>query len=1124
MPSLPTPMVINNQIQSKPQSTLSEVKNASNHYNHLTPLKQNASNLMSHSMPRSSQPYPHSQGRMRANMSPVPINTNQYQQMPNPNGIQHLQYTHGSHSQHSHPSLYVTQMDGTHVPHSPLPHYHPNYNPNDNLPTPQGFYGNAHRSPHSATSPAPGMHFNSQQNSYMNRNHLPQEHMSSSVPSFPEAHSLVVNLMLSDSLLNLFKDHNFESCSLCVCNMNIKGSDIGVYLPEQLVPGGCDEAQYRCTCGFSAVVNRHRSNFAGLFYEDEVDITGLVYDPCDGLKKKNLAAIESSISDDNSKENKENSVEYFDQSIIDLIITQTTNVLSSCSVLSKAFHYDIIKDRLNCHLFSCENLGLNNKVIETNKFRNQSILSFRDGSQISFSALLTAKISSDNMQNKHLIPQNYSSDRNRNPLHEWSFRTTKFPVNNQEVIRLLRQLQPLMQESVQRKKTKMWEVTYTVSGPLTWRQFHRLAGRGTEDQCEPQPIPSLLVGYDKDCVALSPFALKYWEKLSLEPYSLNRDIAYVVVSPENDYILSHVKAFFKELSTTYETLRLGRHCPISKVLRDGILRVGTRTAKKLADEPIDEWFNQIGDGNVANKLKLYAQACRYHLAPHLSTQTLDKSLFESNTSKQSNDSTNGISNNSTGIGGLNPTNCKQSNSPMPNTDPNNDKVNDENQNESSVQYSSQSQQSNQRDEEQEEDPYKQPAIVIYMIEPFTFGSVDKDLYRLSSIGLLRCYTQIIRYLPENLKNSIHLQLISLDSLLNNGRDPTGSSRMDQLKELSLSVFSQCRQQLVQQSTVKSLTGFGPAAMFELFLKSKDPSTMSRIYTPPFILAPLKDKQTELGEMFGDRRERSQILYCCYCLTEDQRWLLASVTNDKGDLLETTSINIEIPNRTRRRKASVRRFGLNKLMRFVQTVMSESVTPWRLVIGRLGRIGHGELKDWAILLSKKSLLRFSRELREMCSQCSYLGPLDQPAIFSACLISLEADTALRVFPDHYTPDERFSSSCNTCSLSTPEDASCTHILVFPTSATTQSSHGSFSIDPLGALGANIGEDDILQALDEAVDDDINVNDIFTWTESSPQSPGQGHGDLSHPDSPGNRQGGFGGSGSIKVIQFNLILFY
>lgn len=38
---------------------------------------------------------------------------------------------------------------------------------------------------------------------------------------------------------------------------------------------------------------------------------------------------------------------------------------------------------------------------------------------------------------------------------------------------------------------------------------------GTEDQCEPQPIPSLLVGYDKDWLALSPFSIKYWVNLPL---------------------------------------------------------------------------------------------------------------------------------------------------------------------------------------------------------------------------------------------------------------------------------------------------------------------------------------------------------------------------------------------------------------------------------------------------------------------------------------------------------------------------------------------------------------------------------------------------------------------------------
>lgn len=141
-------------------------------------------------------------------------------------------------------------------------------------------------------------------------------------------------------------------------------------------------------------------------------------------------------------------------------------------------------------------------------------------------------------------------------------------------------------------------------------------------------------------------------------------------------------------------------------------------------------------------------------------------------------------------------------------------------------------------------------------------------------------------------------------------------------------------------------------------------------------------------------------------------------------------------RTRRKKACVRKYALRKLLDFIVEILSKCLYSWRLVINRLGRLGHGELRDWASLLSRKSLLRYSRQLRELCHQCAVLGPPDSPAILSACLVSLEPDSALRVMADQYTPDDRFSSSCNSCDLSTPEDASCTHILVFPTSATTQ----------------------------------------------------------------------------------------
>ena len=136
---------------------------------------------------------------------------------------------------------------------------------------------------------------------------------------------------------------------------------------------------------------------------------------------------------------------------------------------------------------------------------------------------------------------------------------------------------------------------------------------GVEETHEPQPIPQFLVGHDRDWMSVSPYSLRYWDKQFLEPFGKVRDVLYVVVAPDNDMVLKHVNSFFKELSTVYETCRLGRHCAINKPLRDGVLRVGKSAAQKLVDEPVDEWFNTLGDSNVAQKLKLYAQVCKHNL-------------------------------------------------------------------------------------------------------------------------------------------------------------------------------------------------------------------------------------------------------------------------------------------------------------------------------------------------------------------------------------------------------------------------------------------------------------------------------------------------------------------------------
>jgi mediator of RNA polymerase II transcription subunit 13 len=62
------------------------------------------------------------------------------------------------------------------------------------------------------------------------------------------------------------------------------------------------------------------------------------------------------------------------------------------------------------------------------------------------------------------------------------------------------------------------------------------------------------------------------------------------------------------------------------------------------------------------------------------------------------------------------------------------------------------------------------------------------------------------------------------------------------------------------------------------------------------------------------------------------------------------------------QASARRVGLKRLLDWILSVMALSLVPWRLVIGRLGRIGHGELRGWSALLSRKSLKKAVKQLK------------------------------------------------------------------------------------------------------------------------------------------------------------------
>ena len=131
-------------------------------------------------------------------------------------------------------------------------------------------------------------------------------------------------------------------------------------------------------------------------------------------------------------------------------------------------------------------------------------------------------------------------------------------------------------------------------------------------------------------MTVSPMSLYYWDSLAMEPWAPPRDVAYIVLAPDNDNLLNEVKTFFKVLSNGYESLKLGRHASGAKTLRDGVLKVylssklyflnlqlfpkvGSKLAQKLESEPLaDDWFTAIGDTPNAELLRLYSKVDKLH--------------------------------------------------------------------------------------------------------------------------------------------------------------------------------------------------------------------------------------------------------------------------------------------------------------------------------------------------------------------------------------------------------------------------------------------------------------------------------------------------------------------------------
>ncbi|XP_049593207.1 mediator of RNA polymerase II transcription subunit 13-like isoform X3 [Syngnathus scovelli] len=885
-------------------------------------------------------------------------------------------------------------------------------------------------------------------------------------PCLPESHSLYAILLLSDSVLNVFKDRNFDSCCICACNMNVKGADVGVYIPDST----CED-QYRCMCGFSAIVNRQLAHGTGLFLEDELDIYGRSSEIGRAAERRlALGRREPTMGDPRAKRPQDAAPA--SPSLMVLLQEQCSQPISSLASLHLPHGYSS---------YSRKGALLQSWLSEKQ---------WADGSDACvecYNALEQGLQYVDNSTGGKVDPAVVRSTA----LHPWPHTNVAdmSMLSSQDMVRLLLSLQPFLQDAIQKKRTgRTWDNIQHVQGPLTWQQFHKMAGRGSygsEESPEPLPIPTVLLGYDRerDFLALSPLALPFWEKLLLEPYGGQRDAAYVVLCPNSPPLLAAARAFFQELSAVYETCRLGKHRPLAKVSRDGIVRVGEEVeSERLEDLDVDQWLSGpwAGEQHMDNlsKLKLYAYACKLQLGPQLSVLPLDSTLLLPPRIQASASSAQPASSGqpqtwatdaeaasgAPGAGGSatpaaapsgqtaesTPGGSSESKGPLSSALAANIPA------ENSDATTEQSRIGIPTGPDSTDSRTNPPAIVVYVVDAFlsptgmrSEGGEEEEGDEVEAesvwlLGLLRCYTEMLQTLPETVRPALVLQVVPCQYLL---QPASGESHLylQHLRSLAFSCYSQCRRLRPQHTHIKSLTGFGPVSTVTSVLKSPDHPSPVHLYSPPFILGPTRPKQPEQGEIWAEVPPRYNVLFVGYCLSHDQRWILVSCTDQQGELLETCIINVDVPNRARRPKVSARKMGLQKLWEWCVGIIQMTSLAWRIVIGRLGRLGHGELKDWSSLLGEHSLHSIGRQLREACRMCG-ISAADTPSILSACLVAMEPQGSLVVMPDAVTMGSVFGRSTalnlQTSQLNTPQDASCTHILVFPTSATTQLAPSSY----------------------------------------------------------------------------------
>ena len=108
---------------------------------------------------------------------------------------------------------------------------------------------------------------------------------------------------------------------------------------------------------------------------------------------------------------------------------------------------------------------------------------------------------------------------------------------------------------------------------------------------------------------------------------------------------------------------------------------------------------------------------------------------------------------------------------------------------------------------------------------------------------------------------------------------------------------------------------------------------------------------------------TKTLFVSYCLSHDQSYLLVTCIDNFGSMMDSNLINVSVDfdYSDCKAKLSARKIAIKKLWNYVISIISQTSVEWNICVTRLGRLGHGEMKEWLCYLNKGAIRESNRQL-------------------------------------------------------------------------------------------------------------------------------------------------------------------